>query len=119
MHTGRGLTIKGDLTATEDVTIDFAFEGAIDLPGHQLTVAPGARVQAAVSAKSVAVHGSIEGHVSAERLELAATAVVEASVMAAKLLLHDGAQLTGPVNTERAQAAGSLARHRQKSATEE
>ena len=114
MQSGRSLTIKGDLTAAEDVTIDFALEGAIDVSGHRLVVAPGAHVQASVHAKSVTVHGQFEGHLSAERVELASTAVVEASVMAPTLLLHDGAQLTGPVNSERAQAAGSVARHRQK-----
>jgi len=31
-----------------------------------------------------------------------------------RLALHDGAQFTGPVNTERAKAAGTVARHRQK-----
>jgi hypothetical protein len=31
-----------------------------------------------------------------------------------KLRLHEGATLTGPVNTDRAQAAGNIAKHRQK-----
>src|SRR5437868_5336456 len=116
MHTGSGLTIKGELTASEDVTVDFAFEGFIDLPAHRLIVAERSRVQATVTAKTVTVHGHLEGHVSAQRIELAPTATVEASLIAPKLLLQDGARFNGPVNTERAHAAGNVARHRQKSA---
>jgi cytoskeletal protein CcmA (bactofilin family) len=67
-----------------------------------------------VKAASVEVRGHLDGHISADRVELGPTAVVTASVVAAKLVLHDGAQLTGPVNTDRAQAAVSVARHRQK-----
>jgi cytoskeletal protein CcmA (bactofilin family) len=116
MHIGSGLTIKGELTADEDVTVDFAFEGFIDLPGHRLIVAQGSQVQATVNAKTVAVHGRLNGHISAERVEVAQTAVVEGSVVTPHLLVQDGAQLTGPVNTERAQAAATVAKHRQKTA---
>jgi cytoskeletal protein CcmA (bactofilin family) len=119
MHNGRGLTIKGDVTASEDVTIDFTVEGTIDVGGgHRLTVAEGGDVQAAVTAQAVVVHGRFDGHISADRLELAPTALVTASVVAPRIALQDGAQLTGPVNTERAQAAASVAKHRQKTTTE-
>lgn len=114
MHIGHALTIKGDFTAAEDITVDFAVEGTIDVTGHRLVVAPGAIIQATVTAAAVTVHSRLSGHVTADRLELTPTAVVDASVVAPKLLLQDGAQLTGPVNTERAQAAGKVARHRQK-----
>jgi len=110
----RSLSIKGDLAAAEDVTVDFALDGTIDVGAHRLAITEGANVQAAVKAASVVVGGRLDGHISADRVELASTAVVTASVIAPKLVLHDGAQLTGPVNTDRAQAAVSVARHRQK-----
>jgi cytoskeletal protein CcmA (bactofilin family) len=110
----KGLIIKGDLSAAEDITAGFTLEGSIDLQGHRLIVAENAVVQATVTAASVVVHGRLSGHVAADRLEIASTGNVEASVVAPHLLLHDGAQLSGPVNTERAQAAGKVARHRQK-----
>jgi cytoskeletal protein CcmA (bactofilin family) len=116
MRSGSGLTIKGELTAAEDITVDFTFEGYIDLPGHRVVVAEGSRVQATVTAKTVAVHGQLDGHVSAERIEIGPTAAVEASVVTPHLVLHDGAQFTGLVNTERAQAAANVAKHRQKTA---
>jgi cytoskeletal protein CcmA (bactofilin family) len=116
MRMGR-LSIKGDLAASEDVIVDFALDGTIDITGHRLAIMEGASVQALVTAASVEVRGRLDGHISAERVELASTAVVTASVVAPKIVLHDGAQLTGPVNTDRAQAAGSVARHRQKASS--
>jgi cytoskeletal protein CcmA (bactofilin family) len=118
MRTGTSLTIKGDISAAEDLLIDFAVDGSIDAPKHRVTITDGADVRATLHAQTAVVSGRLDGHVSAERLELAATAVVTASVVTPKLVLRDGAQLTGPVNTDRAQAAGSIARHRQKAATE-
>lgn len=116
MRIGTSLTIKGDLTAAEDVTVDFVIEGNIDLPGHNLIVAEGSHVKATVTAKTVNVSGRLEGHMSADRVEIGPTAVVEGSVVATKIVLKEGAQFTGPVNTERAQAAANVAKHRQKTA---
>lgn len=116
MRIGSGLTIKGELTAAEDVTVDFAFEGFIDLPGHTVIVADGSHVKATVTAKAVNVSGRLDGHISAERVEIGPTALVEASIVTPKLALKDGAQFVGPVNTERAQAAANIAKHRQKTA---
>jgi|SRR5579872_4728461 len=116
MRIGSGLTIKGELTAAEDVTVDFAFEGQIDLPGHTLIVADGSDVTATVTAKGVTVNGRLGGLISADRVEIGPTARVEANILTPKLALRDGAQFTGSVNTERAQAAANIARHRQKTA---
>ncbi len=72
-------------------------------------------MQARVTAASVIVQGWLEGHISADRVQLGPAADVEASIVTAKLVLEDGARLSGAVNTERAQAAANVARHRQKS----
>jgi len=108
------LRIKGDLTAAEDLTVDFAIDGSVDLPGNRLVVTEDAQVNATVTAASVTVRGHLDGHIVAERLELTSSSVVNAGVVVTRLALHDGAQFTGPVNTERAKAAGTVARHRQK-----
>jgi len=116
MRIGSGLTIKGELTAAEDVTVDFTFEGYIDLPGHTLIVADGSHIKATVMAKAVSVNGHLDGHISADRVEIGPNALVEGSVVTPRLALKDGAQFIGPVNTERAQAAANIAKHRQKTA---
>jgi cytoskeletal protein CcmA (bactofilin family) len=110
----RNLTIKGDIKAAEDITVDFAIDGSVDLPGNRLVVTEHAQLKATVIAASVMVRGHLDGHISAERIEIASSAVVNAGVVTSRLALHDGAQFTGPVNTERAKAAANVARHRQR-----
>lgn len=112
MLTGKGLTIKGELSAAEDLTIDFSFEGFIDAAGRRVTIPADSHVQATVTAASVVVQGQLDGHIAADRVELMPTAVVTGSIVAAKLLMTDGAEFSGPVNTERARAAGEVAKHR-------
>jgi cytoskeletal protein CcmA (bactofilin family) len=114
MHKGRNLTIKGDLTAAEDMTVDFAIDGRLDLPRNRLVVTEHAQVNATVTAASIILSGQLDGHISAERIEITPSAIVNAGVVTTHLALHDGAQFTGPVNTERAKAAASISRHRQK-----
>lgn len=112
MVNGKRLTIKGELSAAEDLTIDFSFEGVLEAGGRSILIPEGSHVQATVTAGIVVVHGQLDGHIAADRVELTPTAVVSGSVVSAKLLMADGAVFTGPVNTERARAAGEVARHR-------
>ena len=116
MQTVTSLIIKGELTATEDVTIDGQFEGSIDLPKHRLIAAKGSHVNASVKALAVTVDGHLEGHITADRVDIGPTATVDASVVTPKLALEEGAQFNGSVNTERAVAAGNIARHKQRPA---
>jgi cytoskeletal protein CcmA (bactofilin family) len=106
------LTINGELTAGEDLTIDYVFDGSIQLKGHHLTIAKGSRVHAAVEADTVTVHGHFEGQIEAEALHVSASASVNATAIAKKLTIQEGAEFTGAVNTERARAAGDIAKHR-------
>src|SRR5687767_3368871 len=98
----RNLRINGDLTAGEDLTVDCTFEGSIQLPGYQLTIASGSQVHAAVFAQTVTVHGHFEGQIEAEVLHVAAGADVSATVIAKKVTVQEGALINGSVNTERA-----------------
>jgi cytoskeletal protein CcmA (bactofilin family) len=106
------LTIKGELIAQEDLALDGQFEGSIDIPGHHLTLGSGARVTAAVTARLVTVEGTLSGHINGDLVEILPTADVEASVLAQKLALEDGARFVGSVNTARARAAWDIVRHR-------
>jgi cytoskeletal protein CcmA (bactofilin family) len=108
----KNFRINGDLTAGEDVTVDCTFEGSINVPGYHLTMAPGSQVRAAVSAQTVTVQGTFEGQIEAEDLHVAPGAALNATVIAKKLAIQDGALFNGSVNTERARAAGEIARRR-------
>ena len=109
---GVDLRIHGELSAEEDLTIDYVFEGSIQLRGHQLTIGPHARVHAAATAQVVTVHGGFDGQIEAEVLRLTANAELAATAVVTQLVMQDGAIFVGAVNTERARAAGEVARHR-------
>ena len=109
----RGLNIKGELMAREDLTIDGVFEWTIDIPGYRLTLGKASLVNAAVSAAEVSVNGRLDGHVTADFIELLPGAFVTAHLLTKQFALEDGAKFNGAVNTERARAAASIARHRQ------
>jgi cytoskeletal protein CcmA (bactofilin family) len=106
------LKINGELTAGEDMTIDCIFDGSIDLQGHHLTVTAKSKMQAAVSAASVTVHGHFDGQIEAEIVQMTSGAEVNATVITKKLMIQEGAQFTGAVNTERARAAHEVAKRR-------
>ena len=114
MRSGTALVIKGELIANEDVMIDGLFEGTIDLKGHSLVAAAGSRVHAAVTARTVTVDGHLEGHITADSVDIGPTATVEANVITKRFALEEGALFKGAVNTERARAAANIARHRQR-----
>ena len=116
MRSGTGLLIKGELKADEDLVIDGTFEGTIDLQGYGLVTGAGSVVRASVTARTVMINGHLEGHITADIVDIGPKATVEANIIARQIALEEGAHFNGAVNTERARAAGSIARHRVKSA---
>jgi cytoskeletal protein CcmA (bactofilin family) len=104
---------QGDLTADEDITVDY-HRRQPRAAEDRLVVTEHAQLNATVTAASVMVSGHLDGHISTELLQITSSAVVNAGVVTTKLSLQDGAQFNGPVNTDRAKAAASVAKHRQK-----
>ena len=97
---GRSITVKGEITGAEDLTIDGQVDGRIDLPNHTLTVGPNATLCADITAKTVLIFGTVLGSVSAhERVEIRRSGSVEGNVACARLVVQDGAILSGKVET--------------------
>lgn len=93
---GASLTITGEITSHEDVTIHGTLNGKISMQGGALLVAPTANVQAEAKGSRVTIHGSLSGDVTAaERVELTSTANVTGTVVAPAVILHDGAVFNG------------------------
>ena len=97
---GGSIIVKGDVVSTEDLVIDGQVVGNIELGDHSLTIGPGASVTADLLAKTVTISGTLKGNVvSTGRVELKATAKVEGDISAPKLVMEDGAGLSGKVDT--------------------
>ena len=66
MNLGTSIVIKGDLIASEDLTLYGKMEGSITLQGgHTLTIGRHADIRAAIDAKAVVIQGAVTGNVTA------------------------------------------------------
>src|SRR5262249_48733209 len=91
-HLGKSVSVKGDITGTEDVYVDGQVEGTIQLPGSSLTIGPNGRVHASITAKNLIVGGSLDGNIQVtERTEFRRTAVVNGDVQSKRIAIEEGA----------------------------
>ena len=97
---GLSVSIKGEISGSEDVTVDGQVEGRIELPEHTLTIGPNATVLADVNARIVIILGTIVGRVTArEAAEIRKTASVEGSLVCGRLAVQEGATINGKIET--------------------
>ena len=96
---GVTLFIKGDIDASEDLTIDGRVEGHIRVGEHALTIGPGAKVHADVNARTVVVLGDVTGNIIASgRAEIGDTGNVVGDISAPRIAISDGARLKGTID---------------------
>jgi cytoskeletal protein CcmA (bactofilin family) len=97
---GKSVVFKGDLTSSEDMTIDGRIEGTVELRDHGLTVGPNAAIRADIVARTVIVRGAVTGTIIAgDKVVVSETGSVEGDVISPRLALADGAVLRGRVDT--------------------
>jgi cytoskeletal protein CcmA (bactofilin family) len=95
---GKSVTIRGELSGSEDLFMDGEIEGTITLIESRLTVGPNARIHADISVQDVIVFGRVEGNVRATgRLELRQSASVIGDIQAGRLSIEESATLRGRV----------------------
>ncbi len=99
---GRSVLVKGELTGSEDLTVDGRVEGRIDLPDHTLTIGPNAQIRADIVAKVVTVFGSVVGGVTAsDKVEIRQGGSLEGHLACGRITIQDGAQFRGKVDMPR------------------
>jgi cytoskeletal protein CcmA (bactofilin family) len=97
---GASTTIRGELTAREDIVVSGRVEGTIQSEGNRVTVNDGAQVKADILAHEIVVAGRVAGALSAKkRIALSATADVEGELSAPAITIADGAAFHGSVET--------------------
>jgi cytoskeletal protein CcmA (bactofilin family) len=97
---GRSVFVKGELTASEDLTVDGCVEGRIDLHDHELIIWPNARIHAVLVAKVVTVFGTVVGDITAlERVEIRRSGSVQGNLTCPRIAIQDGAHFCGRVDT--------------------
>ena len=94
---GTDTHIKGEMTFDGNAKILGRFEGTITTKG-QLHIAEGASCKAQVTAGSVTVDGQVEGNLRAsDRVQLNAKSKLVGDLVAAKLIVAEGASFAGQV----------------------
>ena len=109
-----GLSVTGDVHATEDINIDGRVDGQLNAPDHHLDVRLGAVVRAKIVAATITISGTVDGTIAAARVLIEPTANVRGHVVTPALTLRDGARFTGTVDPARTEAAMHVAKYRQK-----
>lgn len=114
---GPSISIVGELTGDEDLTILGKVEGTIELPKHSVTIGRTAKVTADIRAKAVSVEGEVRGNLqAAEQILIRKTATMLGNLAAPRVGLEDGCRFKGSVDMEsatpatRPAASGSTAR---------
>lgn len=112
-----GLTVTGDLTSDQDLTIDGVYDGQITLSDQHLTIGTSARVSGRVIARAVTVAGTMDGNIIATgSISLLPSSVVRGHLQTPSIVILDGARFDGTVDPSRTEAAMHVAKYRQKQA---
>jgi cytoskeletal protein CcmA (bactofilin family) len=113
VNIGKSVVIKGELSGSEDLTIEGHVEGRIDLKGNVLTIGPNGKIKAEVFAKSVVVLGEVTGNVTAsEKVDIRDNGSVDGDIASPRVAIAEGAHFRGSVDMQRgrqqATAAGEI-----------
>jgi cytoskeletal protein CcmA (bactofilin family) len=106
VHIGKSIVIKGELSGSEDLTVEGEVEGKIELRDHVLTIGSNAKITAQVAAKAVVVFGHVRGNLSAaEKIDIRENGSVEGDVAAPRVAIADGAHFRGSIDMQRKESA--------------
>ena len=95
---GRSFAIKGDLAATEPLTIEGNIEGAVNLAGHRLTVGKSGVVKGDIVAREIVVMGKVIGSCTAsDRVEIRNAGSLMGDVITPRISIDEGAYFKGGV----------------------
>jgi len=102
VNIGKSVVIKGELSGSEDLTIEGHVEGRIDLKGNVLTIGPNGKIKAEVFAKAVVVLGEVTGNVTAsEKVDIRDNGSVDGDIASPRVAIAEGAHFRGSVDMQR------------------
>lgn len=100
---GKSVVIKGELSASEDLTIEGTVEGKVELKQNVLTIGANGKIKASVFAKAVIVQGEVTGNISAsEKIDIRDAGSVDGDLASPRVAIADGAHFRGSIDMQRA-----------------
>jgi len=98
---GKSIVFKGELSGSENLTVEGQVEGKIVLKQHVLTVGVHGRIRAQVFAKSVVVLGEVIGNIEAtEKIAIRNEGTVEGDIKAPRVAIAEGAKFRGGIDMQ-------------------
>lgn len=98
---GPSVYIKGELTGSENLTIDGRVEGKVELPEHTLTIGPKGQLAAQIVAKAVIVQGRVLGNITTtEKVDIREQGSVEGDIVTPVVAIADGAEVRGSIDMQ-------------------
>jgi cytoskeletal protein CcmA (bactofilin family) len=114
VNIGKSVVIKGELSGSEDLTIEGQVDGKIELRQNVLTIGPNGKIKAQVFAKAVVILGEVTGNVTAsEKVDIRDNGSVDGDIAAPRVAIAEGAHFRGSIDMQRP-GAGAGAKAEQK-----
>jgi len=105
---GKSIVINGELSGSEDLTVEGQVEGKIELRDHVLTVGSNGRIKAQVSAKAIVVFGQVTGNLTAsEKVDIKENGSVDGDIVAPRVAIADGSHFRGSIDMQRKEQSSS------------
>ncbi|HEY2435356.1 MAG TPA: polymer-forming cytoskeletal protein [Vicinamibacterales bacterium] len=119
VNIGKSVVIKGELTGSEDLTIEGHVEGKIELRQNVLTIGPNGKIKAQVFAKSVIILGEVTGNVTAsEKVDLRDNGSIDGDIAAPRVAIAEGAHFRGSIDMQRSGGSGGGSKSTEGKSTE-
>jgi cytoskeletal protein CcmA (bactofilin family) len=102
VNIGKSVVIKGELSGSEDLTIEGQVEGKIELKDNVLTIGANGKIKAQVFAKALIVLGEVTGNVTAsDKVEIRDGGSVDGDIVSPRVAIAEGAHFRGSVDMQR------------------
>src|SRR5947209_12557568 len=99
---GKSIVINGELSGSEDLTIEGRVDGKIELRDHVLTVGSNGKIKAQISAKAIVVLGQVTGNLNAtEKVDIKESGSVEGDIVAPRVAIADGSHFKGSIDMQK------------------
>lgn len=97
---GKSITIRGNLSGAEDLSVEGRVEGAVTLSTHLLVEDTGV-VEAEVDVEQLTVDGVVQGEIRASRqVSISADAKVVGNITSPRVIIAEGARFKGRVEMD-------------------
>ena len=107
---GQSVVITGEITGSEDLTIEGRVDGTVESRQHTVVIGQQAMVKAQVFAKEVVVLGQVVGNITATaKIELRENGTVEGDLASPTVAIAEGATFRGSIDMTRQTSAENAA----------